>query len=265
MSEFQGFQRKTFNVQAARVTPLNIEALAEACGGKVMHDGEKEGNLSRDYIKVRVAYPLNDEQTKARVGDWLVKQGRNYKVYKDKPFRNTFEQLDGKPVPQENQPKREQTPQKTNGPSPAQMPKKRTEVRDETGPEIVDLPTGQQIEPEGLPSDPEPVEISAPENPIVPEGEEPVKKFLVHDHKASVGCDDANCPTDRYVDGEHLFSDKIIEATPDGWSVTDEAPDQPSLADYQEVSEPEKKPITLDELNEMPGDPRSTQQILAGE
>lgn len=117
-NEFQGFMRKTFSVQAARVTPLNIKELAAACGGRIMHDGAKEGNFSRDYIKVRVAFPINERQTQAHVGDWLVKQGGKFKVYQDKPFRNTFETPEGQPVPHVHIEKPAEA-----APSPASMPK----------------------------------------------------------------------------------------------------------------------------------------------
>ena len=133
---FQGndFVRKQFPVQAVRVTPLNIKELAEACGGTIKHDGEKEGNFSRDYIHVRVVLPLNDEQTKARIGDWLVKQNRTFKVYKDPAFRKTFEQKDGSPVepsPNPNHKGKHNKPKpksKPKHPSPADMPEKRAEV-----------------------------------------------------------------------------------------------------------------------------------------
>lgn len=160
MSEhFEDFVRKQFPVQAARITPMNIKELAEACGGTLMQDGDKEGHFSRDYIKVRVVLPLNEEQTKARVGDWLVKQGRTFKVYKDPAFRKTFEQKDGAEAPggtppRKNNQNRKRKPkgkgprQPQNGPSnqqkpgnfvprtppsPANMPKKRTDVPQSPG------------------------------------------------------------------------------------------------------------------------------------
>lgn len=92
---FESFVRKQFPVEAVRVDPLNIKEVAAACHGQIRHDGSKENQFSRDYIKVRVLLPLNDEQTKARIGDWVVRQGRSFKVYKDSAFRKTFEYPDG--------------------------------------------------------------------------------------------------------------------------------------------------------------------------
>lgn len=95
---FEGFVRKQFRVRAVRVNPLNIKEVAKACKGRIMHDGSKENQFSRDYIRVRVIMPLNDEQTKARIGDWVVQQGKTFKVFKDDAFRRTFEYPDGQSV-----------------------------------------------------------------------------------------------------------------------------------------------------------------------
>lgn len=146
MFEFENFVRKQFPVQAVRVTPQNIEELAESCGGKIMHDGEKEGNFSRDYIKVLVQYPKNERQTQAHIGDWLVKQGRNYKVYLDPAFRATFEYPNGESLPGGNPNRKNRGPQKKHhpqGPSPANMPKK--VLVPEKGPEQEDIPAGTPV------------------------------------------------------------------------------------------------------------------------
>lgn len=209
-NEFQSFVRKQFPVQAARVTPLNIEELAEFCGGRLMHDGEKDGQFSRDYIKVRVAFPLNEEQTKARVGDWLVKQGRNFKVYKDRAFRNTFETKDGTPVPQqeiEQVATQEPSVSSENRPSPAAMPKKIVHTEPASTPDEIDQAKLEaQIETETF---------QESEPPHAP-------------------------PSENVVDSDP-------EAVP-----SEETP-----------SVEESKPITLDELNDQQGDPRSTQEIMA--
>lgn len=131
---FNEFVRKQFSVTAVRVDPLNIEEVAKACRGQIMHDGDKEEHFSRDYIKVRVILPLHDEQTKARIGDWVVRQGRTFKVYKDAAFRKTFEHRDGSSVVsdhQKNQTKKQLEEERKNhpkpkAPSPADIPAKKT-------------------------------------------------------------------------------------------------------------------------------------------
>jgi hypothetical protein len=64
-----------------------------------MHDGEKEGHLSRDYISVRVAYPINPRQTQAYLGDWVLKSGKSFKVYTNSAFEKSFIPAEKKPVP----------------------------------------------------------------------------------------------------------------------------------------------------------------------
>lgn len=88
--ETQKFVRKSFPVDAVQVTPENMKLIAQWCGGQVMNDGEKEGHLSRDYIKVRVAYPINERQTQAYLGDWVLKSGKSFKVYTNSAFEKSF-------------------------------------------------------------------------------------------------------------------------------------------------------------------------------
>lgn len=38
---------------------------------------------------------------------------------------------------------------------------------------------------------------------------------LIHDHPSDESCDSNNCTTERYVDGTHVFTDKIVEAVPE--------------------------------------------------
>lgn len=94
----QKFARKSFPVDAVQVTPENMEDVAKWCAGTIMHDGDKEGHLSRDYISVRVAYPINPRQTQAYLGDWVLKSGKSFKVYTNSAFEKSF-------VPQESEKK----------------------------------------------------------------------------------------------------------------------------------------------------------------
>lgn len=151
--EFQEFVRKQFPVQAVRVTPLNMVELSKECDGKIMHDGDKEGQFSRDYIKVNTHRPQDVRYTEAHVGDWLVRQGRSWKIYLDRPFRQSFDLKDGGPIPADNQPKgskpnkgkgKRPVDRRGAGPSPANMPKRRVEgPRMEGVPEQGDKFVGQ--------------------------------------------------------------------------------------------------------------------------
>lgn len=83
------FTRKPFSVDAILVTSGNIEDVAEWCKGEVLVDDA----TGRQYIKVRVQRPLNDRQTMAFVGDWILYAGTGYKVYTSKAFAQVFDPI----------------------------------------------------------------------------------------------------------------------------------------------------------------------------
>lgn len=87
--QIEQFRRKTFNVDAIQVTPDNIDEVAEWCGGDVRTEQQKGKNVK--FVKVRVYKALDDEQTKAFVGNFVVYMGSGYKVYKYNAFMRTFE------------------------------------------------------------------------------------------------------------------------------------------------------------------------------
>lgn len=78
------FTRKPFEVDAVQVTADNIEEVAKWCQGEVITEDDQP------CIKVRVLRALNDRQTKAFVGDWVLYAGTGYKVYIDKAFKKSF-------------------------------------------------------------------------------------------------------------------------------------------------------------------------------
>lgn len=206
------FVRKQFPVQAIRVTPANIEELAAFCGGELKHDGEKEGNFSRDYIKVDAKGARTEEQTKARVGDWLVKQGRTWKVYKDKAFRSAFESKNRVTV-------------EADAPTPANMPAtKPMEVR---SPEAAQARRTEDLAQSGT-------ELFA--------GPVPTERGDFERFYASVLAGDTRVTDDVLAEihrlENHFRSGDTVESAP-----------------------PEAKPITLDELNSQPGDPRTAEDI----
>lgn len=90
MNEIKKYNRKSFTVEAVQVKPENIEEVAKWCGGEVRNDGSKEGTLSRDHIKVQVLNPLGEKQTQAYLGDWVLKSGKNFKVYTNRSFFKNF-------------------------------------------------------------------------------------------------------------------------------------------------------------------------------
>ena len=97
------YTRKAFPVKGVQVTEENIEEVAKWCGGEVRtsvttvlsEDGSPKGKLERPIIKVSVVHPLNDRQTKAFLGDWVLESDYGFKVYSQRAFNNSFEKFGG--------------------------------------------------------------------------------------------------------------------------------------------------------------------------
>jgi hypothetical protein len=89
MIEIVKYIRKPFEVDAVQVTADNMSEVANWCGGEVLTDN---GN---NFVKVSVERFLNERQTKAFNGDWVLKAGTGYKVYTPKAFSKSFEPLTG--------------------------------------------------------------------------------------------------------------------------------------------------------------------------
>jgi len=97
--EIAGYTRMPFRVDAVQVTKENINEVAQWCGGavhsttKVNRDENQEetGRVKVPFVKVDVHRPLNDRQTKAFIGDWILKSDSGYKVYTEKAFDKSFQ------------------------------------------------------------------------------------------------------------------------------------------------------------------------------
>lgn len=97
------YVRKPFEVQAVQVTEENFEDVAAWCGGTIVTtrapkevDGMTLGEEKR-YIKVNVSRPLNERQTQAYIGDWLLEAEKGLKVYADGPFVRNFARVEDRP------------------------------------------------------------------------------------------------------------------------------------------------------------------------
>lgn len=88
------FNRRSFPVDAVRVTEENFEDVAVWCDGNIHLSDETDQPVAigTRYIKVRVQNPLSERQTKAFVGDWVLYAGKGYKVYTDKAFKKSFDE-----------------------------------------------------------------------------------------------------------------------------------------------------------------------------
>lgn len=91
------YARKPFYIDAVQVTADNIQEVAEWCQGEIREEDEIDNAKSprRKYVKVRVHRPLNERQTKAYIGDYVLYAGTGYKVYTFKAFNNSFDPIEG--------------------------------------------------------------------------------------------------------------------------------------------------------------------------
>ena len=81
------YVRKPIYTDAVEVTPENIELVALWIDGKVM---SSEGEKVTTWIEVPVRNPLNPRQTKAYVGDFVLKNKSGAKVYTPKAFLSSW-------------------------------------------------------------------------------------------------------------------------------------------------------------------------------
>lgn len=93
------FIRKPLYVDAVRVTAENFKEVAEWC----------QGDITEDYIRVRVHNPKTPRQTRAYIGDWILYTDRGYKVYMEKAFKNSFDEVE-EDVPNPDQLTTEEAP-----------------------------------------------------------------------------------------------------------------------------------------------------------
>lgn len=85
------YVRKPFYVEAIQVTPENMEEVAQWCSGEVRASKKTPEGEDEQYIKVWVQRPLDERQTKAFAGDWILYAGTGFKVYMTKAFEKSFE------------------------------------------------------------------------------------------------------------------------------------------------------------------------------
>lgn len=89
------YTSKTFPLDAVRVTTENMDEVAKWCKGAVQHTdphmAEQLGQKPQTWIKVPAPNPLNEKQTQARVGDWVVFIKREFRVYTHASFKRNFE------------------------------------------------------------------------------------------------------------------------------------------------------------------------------
>jgi hypothetical protein len=91
------YLRRTFEIEAVRITHDNISEVAKWCLAeektqtRPAKKGEGSGYVQEvPYLKVDVLRPLNERQTMAFIGDWILKTGTSFKIYTDIAFHKNF-------------------------------------------------------------------------------------------------------------------------------------------------------------------------------
>lgn len=85
------YTRRPFAVEGVQITTENFEEIADWCRGNIVIPPSYNDKPSTRYIKVDVTHPLNDRQTRAYVGDWILYASKGFKVYDNKAFEKNFE------------------------------------------------------------------------------------------------------------------------------------------------------------------------------
>jgi hypothetical protein len=93
--QIENYVRKPFAVKAVEVTPQNIYEVAQWCGGEVQKIRKGSAGVQK-FIKIDVKRALNERQTEAHYGDWVLlpqneEPGATFKVYTPKAFVGTFD------------------------------------------------------------------------------------------------------------------------------------------------------------------------------
>lgn len=89
------FSRKPFTVEAVQVTAENMEEVAKWTKGTIHETApeiaEKFNKPIQKWIQIEVQHSMNDRQTKAFEGDYVLFANRGFKIYTAKAFERNFE------------------------------------------------------------------------------------------------------------------------------------------------------------------------------
>lgn len=94
-AHLNSYVRKPFAVQGVQVTDDNLDVVAEWCGGDVRTKPESKKYPETRLIKVPVKRPLTHRQTLAYPGDWVLFNGKGFKVYTNEAFEASFDPAQG--------------------------------------------------------------------------------------------------------------------------------------------------------------------------
>lgn len=86
------YVKKPLFVEAVQVTRSNFSSVVKWCDGKVKTERPDHNDKpNQKYIKLQTHNPINTRQTKAYIGDWILKTDRGVKVYTQKAFTESFD------------------------------------------------------------------------------------------------------------------------------------------------------------------------------
>jgi hypothetical protein len=91
--DIEKYVRKPFAVDAVCVTEENMREVAKWCGGQVKRLPRWDPRSGTKFISVNVLKALNERQTQAFVGDWVLSSGsgpNGFKVYTPRAFETSF-------------------------------------------------------------------------------------------------------------------------------------------------------------------------------
>lgn len=84
------FVSKPREVEGVQVTSETLTDVAAWCNGEVVYDVPNKDDVIETFIRVEVKHPMNDKQTRAYLGDWVLKSETGFKVYTNRALRNSF-------------------------------------------------------------------------------------------------------------------------------------------------------------------------------
>lgn len=85
--KLEKYERLPFTVEAVEVTAENMKTVAKWCGGQIRTSGKRG---IQKYIKIDVKRALNDRQTMAYIGDYVLRAGSGFKIYTPRAFSESF-------------------------------------------------------------------------------------------------------------------------------------------------------------------------------
>lgn len=87
------YMKKPLYVDAVRITRGNFSEVSKWCRGEIQTErADAPQNAGKKFIKVQAHNPINQRQTKAFIGDWVLKTDRGYKIYTHKSFTESFDE-----------------------------------------------------------------------------------------------------------------------------------------------------------------------------